>query len=102
MRRDGAREPRARFGGLHRGTDLFEQFPVLTQGVHLEVAQDELKVAGPADRELVGSDLHEAMAGVEPLSAEVLRPDADPQPARAVLLEPGQRLCEQPRAEALR
>src|SRR3989344_2790650 len=47
-------------------------------------AQDEFAVDGLADRKAVFADLLEAVALVEPLGAEVLGPDADPDGAGAV------------------
>src|SRR5258708_26363394 len=50
--------------------------------------------------EAVLADLCEPLPGVEALGAVVLRPDADPHRARALRLQPGDGLGEEPRAQA--
>src|SRR5690606_5193094 len=63
--------------------------------------QDELPVARLADVEQVLAHRHEAAPGVEALRAGVPGPDAHPERARAVALEPGHCRVHQASAPAI-
>src|SRR5215217_7370704 len=62
--------------------------------------EDELPILRLSDREQVLPDLLEAEAAIEPLRAEVLGEDADPQRAGAVALQPLKHRRQKPRAHA--
>src|SRR3982751_4246111 len=76
-------------------------FPVQSLGPFgCRSPQDELTVAGLSHRKFVLASLYETVPAVEALGAMIFREHADPQRARAVLLQPVEDGLQQPAARA--